>query len=112
MENPEFEKSKIYTIAELADYMPHTVVVKHILKRATGTVKAVLMDAGEQLAETISRFDHFIQIIEGKAEVFIDDHSFNLASGEFIIIPANSRNTIIANEKSKIISTIIKSGYE
>lgn len=112
MKNREFEKSKIYNIDAMGDFTPSGVVVKNILKRATGNVNAVFIDRGEELTEDLSRFDHLIQIIEGEAEVIIGDHSYKLTSGQFIIIPANSRNTIKANEKFKMISTIIKSGYE
>ncbi|RXJ49648.1 cupin domain-containing protein [Gelidibacter gilvus] len=112
MESSEFEKSKIFIIVGLDHYVDNGVFMKTILKRPTGNVSAVFIDRGEQITENLSRFDHFIQIIEGKAEVQIDDHSFSLISGESIIIPAHSKNTIRANERFKMISTIIKSGYE
>jgi hypothetical protein len=35
-----------------------------------------------------------------------------LDTGQSIIIPAHTRNIIKANERFKMISTIIKSGYE
>jgi quercetin dioxygenase-like cupin family protein len=88
------------------------VVRKTIIKKTTGNVTAVSFDSGENLTEKISPFDIFIQIIEGRAEILIDDSSQNLKTGEGIIIPAHSRNTIKANERFKMISTIIKSGYE
>ncbi len=112
MKNAEFEKSKVYTITEMSDYSPDGVAIKNILKRTTGCIAAVVVDKGEKITEKLSRFDHFIQILEGKAEVLIDEKSLHLSSGQCIIIPANSKNTIIANERIKMISTIIKSGYE
>lgn len=112
MNHSEFETSKIFVIAGISEYVPHGVVVKNILKKTTGNVNAIAIDKGEQVIDELSRFDHFIQIIEGRAEVIIDDISYNLNLGESIIIPANSKSTIQANEKFKMISTIIKSGYE
>ena len=112
MENVEVEKSKIFIIVEIIEYVPNAVVIKTIIKKSTGNVSAVSFDSGENLTEKISPFDTFIQIIEGKAEIWIDDISQNLETGESIIIPAHSRNTIKANERFKMISTIIKSGYE
>lgn len=112
MKNLEFEKSKIYIIVGMDHYIPNGVYIKSILKRPTGNVNAVFIDRGEQITENLSRFDHFIQIIEGKANVLINDDSYSLTSGQSIIIPAHSRNTIKAKEKFKMISTIIKSGYE
>jgi quercetin dioxygenase-like cupin family protein len=112
MENTEVEKSKVFIVVETIEYIPNAVVRKTIIKKTTGNVTAVSFDSGENLTEKISPFDTFIQIIEGRAEILIDDSSQNLKTGEGIIIPAHSRNTIKANERFKMISTIIKSGYE
>jgi len=54
----------------------------------------------------------FIQIIEGKAEIMIDGELKRLSTGDGIIIPAHKSNSINANERFKMISTVIKSGYE
>ncbi len=112
METIEYEKSTAFIIVEIIEYIPHSVVIKTIIKKSTGNVSAVSVDSGEALTEKTSRFDTFIQVIEGKAEVIIDDKSNLLDTGQSIIIPANSRNTIKANVRFKMISTIIKSGYE
>ena len=72
----------------------------------------ISVDSGEALTEKISPFDTFIQVIDGSAEIVIDDNSNLLKTGEAIIIPAHSPNTIKANVRFKMISTIIKSGYE
>lgn len=112
MKNSEFEKSKLFIIVEIIEYVPNSVVIKTIIKKTTGNVSAVSFDSGETLTEKTSPFDTFIQIIEGKAEVVINDVSHWLETGEAIIIPAHSRNTIRAKERFKMISTIIKSGYE
>ncbi len=112
MENTEVEKSKVFIIVEIIEYVPNAVVIKTIIKKTTGNVTAVSFDSGENLTEKISPFDTFIQIIEGRAEILIDDDSHTLETGQSIIIPAHTRNTFKANERFKMISTIIKSGYE
>ncbi|GAB3416240.1 cupin domain-containing protein [Niabella aquatica] len=111
MENSEIEKSKVFIIVEILEYISNSVVIKTIIRKTTGNVSAVSFDSGEALSEKTSPFDTFIQIIEGKAEVLIDGISNLLQTGQSIIIPAHSRNTIKANERFKMISTIIKSGY-
>lgn len=112
MDNQELEKSKVLIIVEIIEYVPNSVVIKTIIKKTTGNVSVVSFDSGEALTEKISPFDTFIQIIEGKAEIVINDESLWLETGSSIIIPAHSRNIIRANERFKMISTIIKSGYE
>lgn len=112
MENSEFEKLKTFIIVEIIEYIPNSVVIKTIIKKTTGNVSAVSFDSGEILTEKISPFDTFIQIIEGESEVVIDGVSHLLKSGEGIVIPAHLRNTIKANVRFKMLSTIIKSGYD
>ncbi|AVR45118.1 cupin [Christiangramia fulva] len=108
----EIEKSRSFIVVEIIEYVPNAVVIKTIIKKTSGNVSAVSFDSGENLTEKVSPFDTFIQIIEGKAEIWIDDLSQILETGESIIIPAHSRNSIKANERFKMISTIIKSGYD
>ena len=108
----EFEKSKIFIIVEIIEYVPNSVVIKTILKKTTGNVSAVSFDSGEEFAERILPFDTFIQVIEGKAEIIIDNKSNHLITGQSIVIPAHESNMIKANERFKMISTIIKSGYD
>jgi quercetin dioxygenase-like cupin family protein len=110
--NMEFDKSKAFIIVEIIEYVPNSAVIKTIIKKTTGNVSAVSLDSGEALAIKTSPFDTFIQIIDGKAEIVIDDTSNLLDTGQSIIIPAHSSNTIKANERFKMISTVIKSGYE
>jgi quercetin dioxygenase-like cupin family protein len=112
MENVDVEKSKVFIIVEIIEYVPNAVVIKTIIKKTTGNVTAVSFDSGEILTEKTSPFDTFIQIIEGRAEISINDNSQTLETGQSIIIPAHSKNAIKANERFKMISTIIKSGYE
>lgn len=112
MENTEVEKSKVFIIVEVVEYVPNSVVIKTLIKKTTGNVTAVSFDSGEKLTGKILPFDTFIQIIEGRAEILINDSSHNLETGQSIIIPAHSKNTIKANERFKMISTVIKSGYE
>ncbi len=112
MDKQEVEKSKVFIIVEIIEYIPNSVVIKTIIKKTTGNVSAVSFDTGEALTEKISPYDTFIQVIDGKAEVLINDKSFMLEIGQSIIIPAHARNTIKANVRFKMLSTIIKSGYE
>ncbi len=92
--------------------MSHSVLSKTIIKKSTGNISVMSFDDGEGLSEKTSPFDTFAQIIDGNAEIVIDGKSNLLATGQSIIIPAHTSNTIKANERFKMISTVIKSGYE
>jgi len=110
--NTEIEKSKVHIIVEIIEYVPNAIVSKTIIKKTTGNITLMSFDSGEELAEKTSPFDSFAQIIDGSAEITINKKVHLLQLGEGIVIPAHAPNCIKANERFKMILTIIKSGYE
>jgi len=108
----EIATSQALIIVEIIEYIPNSIVSRTILKKSTGNVSLMSLDTGEALTEKISPFDTFIQIIDGRAEITIDGKNHFLETGQGIIIPAHKSQIVNANERFKMISTIIKSGYD
>src|SRR6186997_2934499 len=111
-DSSELEKSKAHIIVEIIEYMTNSVVIKTIIKKSTGNISIMSFDSGEGLTEKTAPFDTFVQILDGNAEIVIDNKSNRLQPGEGIIIPAHSPNFIKPNGRFKLIMTTIKSGYE
>jgi quercetin dioxygenase-like cupin family protein len=111
-QNAELKKAEAHIIVEIIEYIPNAVVSKTIIKKSTGNITAMSFYRGEELAEKTSPFDTYIQIIHGAAQITIDQKVHTLRLGDGIIIPAHSLHCFNANEQFKMISTIIKSGYE
>lgn len=112
MNQQEIIPAKALIIVEIIEYVPNSIVSRTILKKTTGNVSLMSLDTGEALTEKISPFDTFLQIIDGKAEVTIDGVNHSLETGQGIIIPAHKSQIVSANERFKMISTVIKSGYD
>lgn len=112
MEITEIEKAKTHIIVEIIEYIPNSILSRTIIKKITGNVTASSFAAGEELAEKTSPFDNYIQIIDGAAEIIIDEKEYKLTLGQGIVIPAHAKHCFNADEKFKMISTVIKSGYE
>jgi quercetin dioxygenase-like cupin family protein len=110
--NQELEKSRVHIIVEIIEYVPNAVVSKTIIKKTTGNITVTSFDTGEELAEKTSPFDTFIQIIDGAAEVIINEKTYLLRIGNGIVIPAHASHCINANERFKMVSTVIKSQIE
>lgn len=106
------KKGEAFKVDELIEYVPNSIATKTIIKKITGSISAISSDSGGVLVGKVLAFDNFIEVIEGNAEFVIDDKSNLLEAGQSIIIPANSRRTISAIKRFKLLSTIIKSGYE
>ena len=112
MDKNEMEKSTGHITTELIGYEPRSVVTKTILKKSTGSISVMSFDKGQGLAELISPFDSFVQIIDGKADIVISGKSHLLHTGQSIVIPAHTPNFVRPDERFKLIKTVIKSGYE
>jgi quercetin dioxygenase-like cupin family protein len=108
----QVEKSTPLLIVELIEYIPNSILRKTIMKKATGSVTVSSFDTEEALAERISPFATFIQIIEGNAEIVIASKSTHLACGQSIIIPAHAAHIVKADGRFKMLQTVIKSGYD
>ena len=112
MGSNELKPLKPYLLSHIVDYVSESVVTLPILKKKTGTVSISSIDKGAILVGKVSPFDQLIQIIDGAAEVIVGAKSTRLSTGQIMIIPAHSSNTIKAMERFKILTIIIKSGYE
>lgn len=108
----ELEKANVHVIVRILEYVPDAVLSKTILRKTTGNVTISSVAAGEELCERTLPFDTYIQIVDGAADITINDKEFKLKLGEGIIIPAHAAHEFNATEQFKMISTVIKSGYE
>ncbi len=108
----ELKPLKSYLLTQMIDYAPKTTITRYIMSKETGNVTISAYDKGEILKVQVLAFDKLIHIIDGAAEVIIDDKMTLLKAGQILLIPAHSPSTIMANERFKMLSTIIKSGYE
>ncbi len=112
MNKIELKPSKVYQLSYVVDYEAGAAVSKPIIEKDTGSVSISSFDKGEILSAKASPFDMLIQIVDGVAEVMIGKESVQLRAGQIIIIPAHNTYEFKANERFKLVSTTIKSGYE
>ena len=66
-------------------------------------------DAGQELSEHTAPFDALVFIVEGQAEIIISGKSFQLKSGQAIIMPANDPHAVKATSQFKMLLTMIRS---
>jgi quercetin dioxygenase-like cupin family protein len=103
------ELSKPFGFGDIIEYSPNSVVSKTIIKKTTGTVTLFSFDKGEGLSEHKAPFDALVQIIEGEAEISLDGKVNSLKAGKAMILPADIPHALKANEKFKMLLTMIRS---
>ncbi len=101
--NVEVPKTK-----DLVKYQDGSIVSRTLIDKETGTVTAFAFDKGQGLSEHTAPFDAMVQIIDGEAEIMIEDKKYIVKAGEMIIMPADKPHALDANEKFKMILTLIR----
>ena len=104
----EFETAKVFSFNEIIEYAPNSVISKTIIKKPTGTVTLFSFDKGEALSEHTAPFDAMVQVIDGSAEIIINGNPFRVEAGNSIIMPAGIPHAVKANERFKMLLTMIK----
>lgn len=109
MENNEFEKGIKFSFSDNIEYAEKAVVSKHILKKDTGNISLFAFYKGESLSEHTTPYDAMVTIVDGKADIIINQDSNILETGDTIILPAKVPHAIKAIESFKMVLTMIKS---
>lgn len=107
--NNETETSKIFIPVDSIAYADKSVVSKTILKKPTGNITLFAFDKGEGLAEHTTPHEAMVQVLDGAAEITIGGNPNNLQTGQCIILPVNIPHSVKANEKFKMMLTMVKS---
>ena len=102
------EKGKVFKAAEVIDYTNGGVVSKEFIHSNAGTVTLFSFDAGQGLSEHTAPFDALIQVIEGVMQLHVEGQVFNIKAGETFIIPSGARHSVKAEERFKMMITMIR----
>lgn len=103
------ETSKPFDAGEHIAYAEGSVVSKMIIKKPNGNITLFAFDKGEGLAEHSSPHEALVQVLDGVAEITINGKPHSVNSGQSIILPANLPHALKANERFKMMLTMIKS---
>jgi quercetin dioxygenase-like cupin family protein len=95
-------------LVEAIEYQDNSIVSKQIIKKPNGNVTLFAFDKGESLAEHTSPYEALVLILEGKMVVTVGGQQNNLAEGDFILLPTNISHGLVAEEKTKMLLTMIK----
>lgn len=99
---------KSLNLLGLIDYQPGSVVSRQIVKKKVGTVTVFAFDAGEGLSEHTAPFDALVSVLDGEAEITIEDKLHRVGAGEIIILPANKPHAVAARSRFKMLLTMIR----
>lgn len=95
-------------ISELVDYASDSIVSKTLLEKSAGTITLFAFDKGQKLSEHTAPYDAVVQVLDGRGKLKIATDHVTVSAGEIIIMPANVPHAVIAEEKFKMLLTMIR----
>ena len=108
-EKSEFKADGKISFKESIQYSGNAIVSKHVIRDSCGNISLFAFDEKQELSEHTAPFDALIQVLEGKARITIGSKANLLSEGESIIMPAHIPHAVFAEEKFKMLLTMIKS---
>ena len=76
------EKGIVFTSNSVIDYAEGGVVSKELVHSNAGSVTLFSFDAGQGLSEHTAPFDAFIQVVDGKMELTVENVKHVISAGE------------------------------
>jgi quercetin dioxygenase-like cupin family protein len=95
-------------LAKLVQYSDDSIVSKTILDKPVGTITLFAFDKGQNLSEHTAPYDAVVQILEGSAKLTIGGEDIKVLTGQIIIMPGNVPHAVAAEEKFKMLLTMIR----
>ena len=106
--NKGIKNSEVINLAESIEYASASIVSKSVIKKPAGNISLFAFDKGESLAEHSSPHEALAQILDGVARIIIGGNPVTVSVGESIILPANIPHSLQAEERFKMMLTMIK----
>jgi quercetin dioxygenase-like cupin family protein len=100
--------AKSASLTELIDYADDSIVSKTIIDKPVGTITLFAFDRGQKLSEHTAPYDAVVQVLDGRAQLSIAGKQTTVEAGEIIIMPANVPHAVAAQERFKMLLTMIR----
>ncbi|MFV0481837.1 MAG: cupin domain-containing protein [Campylobacteraceae bacterium] len=101
------EKEKVLKLTEAVEYKDGQIVSKTLSQNKNVNLTLFAFDKDEEISTHTSKGDAFVQVLDGVALVTINEKSYELKSGESIVMPSNIPHAVYAKEKMKFLLTVI-----
>ena len=100
---------KAQELVGLVEYSADSIVSKTILDKPVGTITLFAFDAGQKLSEHTAPYDAVVQVLDGSARLTIGGKDQEVGEGKIIIMPADVPHAVSAEERFKMLLTMIRS---
>ena len=100
--------AKAAKMADLVKYQTNAIVSRTLIDKEVGTITLFAFDEMQGLSEHTAPFDALVYILDGEADITIQDKPIRLKAGEMTIMPANKPHAVKAVSKFKMLLIMIR----
>lgn len=102
------ETQRPLNLVDSVAYQADAVVSRTLIKSDAGTVTVFAFDAGQELSEHTTPFDALVHVLDGEAEIRVNQDIYVVGVGELLTMPANEPHALRAVQPFKMLLTMIK----
>ncbi len=100
--------SKSISMAGLVEVQADAVVSRTVISKKSGTVTLFAFDKGQGLSTHSAPYDALVWILDGAAQITIEDKKLRARTGDMVIMPANLPHALKATQPFKMALVMIK----
>lgn len=103
-------RAQVFSFDELLEYEDHKVSSITLSSEKNVIITLFAIDKGEGIGGHASTGDAMVQILDGTAKITVGEDTFLVNSGETLIMPAGITHALYAQERFKMLLTVVKPG--
>ncbi len=101
------EMEQVLSLPEMVGYQPGQVVSRTLAQNKAVSLTLFAFDKGEEISSHSSHGDAMITVFEGTAKITIGDGVYSVGAGETIVMPAGIPHAVEAQERFKMLLTVV-----
>jgi quercetin dioxygenase-like cupin family protein len=91
----------------LLDYQNGAIVSRTLVDRGSTTITVFAVDAGQSISEHTAHHDAIMQVLDGTANVTVDEDAYAVPAGEALVFPAGEPHALHGEERFKMLLTMV-----
>jgi quercetin dioxygenase-like cupin family protein len=107
--NPSTISKGAVKLAESVNYQAGSIVSRKIIQKPAGSVTLFAFDRGQELSTHSAPYDALLFVMDGEADIQIDEKPHRVSAGEMILLPAHHPHAVKAAKRFKMLLTMVRS---
>ncbi len=99
--------STVLALGKELEYSAGQVISKTLAQNSHVSLTLFAFAEGEEISTHLSQGDAMVTVLDGQAQITIDDQLYMVQSGETLVMPAGHPHALFASQNFKMLLTVI-----